>query len=145
MHRARAPLYGCLITLVLHHRVFRVRRTASGDNLSFRFKEYPTGRTIYRIGLSRSFLHSLTRPTKLALPASPGGEKLKCPFFIYHNLGMQEHKATGYNRPPCVLAICTYPTSKASCPFYVPSDFSLAFLTIFSTALFASSTIFLQF
>ena len=33
-----------------------------------------------------------------------GGEKLKCPFFIYHNLGMQEHKATGYNRPPCVLA-----------------------------------------
>lgn len=67
------PLYGCLITLVLHHRVFRVRRTASGDNLSFRFKEYPTGRTIYRIGLSRSFLHSLTRPAKLALPASPGG------------------------------------------------------------------------
>lgn len=56
-------------------------------------------------GLSRSFLHSLTRPAKLALPASPGGgEKLKCPFFIYHNLGMQEHKATGYNRPPCVLA-----------------------------------------
>lgn len=37
-------------------------------------------------------------------PLRGGGEKLKCPFFIYHNLGMQEHKATGYNRPPCVLA-----------------------------------------
>lgn len=55
-------------------------------------------------GIDESWL-DMTQTWRLfgSSPAA-GGEKLKCPFFIYHNLGMQEHKATGYNRPPCVLA-----------------------------------------